>query len=255
MDSSDVYRDEARRNGVPEHAIDLALSLARPQIELGPSSEGGGILAGRYGGLPSLPPDSTWDGYLDFVASVDCAALPRDALDIPLPGDGHLLFFADRSDVDGAVLIGKGNSVVHVPAGTATVEKTPDRGGAFSTIDPHPLHARTVRCLPASADDAVLGDVETARLYMEYELEHQDRRREIDGIGLFLGGYAYSPQDPPITGSSPDDEKGGWVLLAQARLDMPDAPGFTACPFWIIQRDELAAMNFGAAGLVTLTYR
>jgi hypothetical protein len=53
-------------------------------------------VAGQYGGYPHLPPDVEWSGSEDFIASVDCAAIPVGELDIPLPEDGHLLFFADR---------------------------------------------------------------------------------------------------------------------------------------------------------------
>lgn len=36
-----------------------------------------------------------WDGEgpLNFVASIDCAKLPRGGLDLSLPADGTLLFF------------------------------------------------------------------------------------------------------------------------------------------------------------------
>ncbi|MES0834632.1 DUF1963 domain-containing protein [Nocardiopsis tropica] len=255
MDNPQTYRDAAREKGVPEHVIDHALRLTLPQTELTTSGADGGVPAGRYGGLPSLPAGVEWDGGLDLVATVDCAALPPDGFDLPLPRDGHLLFFADRTDPDGAVLIEDSRSVIHVPAGTPTTERAlPGGGGALPAPGPGPLYARTVRSFPTGADDAVHSDPETSRLYQEYRLGDYDRRRPVRGDSLILGGYAYSPQDPPIMGSSPEDEKGGWVLLAQTQLDMPGVSGTTACPFWIIQRDELGAGNFAAAALVTLTY-
>ncbi|PWV48645.1 uncharacterized protein DUF1963 [Nocardiopsis sp. L17-MgMaSL7] len=253
MHSPQTYREEARTKGVPEHAIDLALSLALPQAELTPSDKDGGVLVGRYGGLPSLPEGVEWDNGLDLVASVDCAALPQDACNLPLPRDGHLLFFADRTDPDGFALMHDSRSVIHVQAGTPTTERTLPENH-FPAFAPHPLYARTFPSLPMTADDAVLPHPEIRRLYDEYELEYLDQRLPQWDESLHLGGYAYSPQDPPIMGSSPEDEKGSWVLLAQAQFDMPDDPGFTACVFWIIQRDELAAGNFAAAGLVSISY-
>ncbi len=255
MNTSQAYRDEARGRGVPEHAIDLALGLARPQIELVPSAADGGVPAGRYGGLPCLPAGVEWDGGLDLVATVDCAALPADGGGLPLPRDGHLLFFADRTDPDGLALMEDSRSVVHVPAGAPTAER-PLPGGPYvlPALDPHPLYARSVPSMPMSVDDAVLSDPETARLYREHRLDEYDHRMPPWEGTLLLGGYAYSPQDPPIMDSSPQDEKGGWVLLAQAQLDMPEDPGFTACPFWIIRRDDLAAGDFAAAALVSLSY-
>ncbi|HUQ55244.1 DUF1963 domain-containing protein [Lentzea sp.] len=48
---------------------------------------------GQGGGLPRLPVGVGWPGTsLPFIASVDCAALPR-AEGLPLPEDGSLLFF------------------------------------------------------------------------------------------------------------------------------------------------------------------
>ncbi|WP_338036974.1 DUF1963 domain-containing protein [Nocardiopsis ganjiahuensis] len=253
MDSFQTYRDHARGNGVPEEAVDLALRLARPQIELSSSAEGGGVLAGRYGGLPSLPADIARKDHTDFIASVDCAALPPDALDLPLPRDGQLLFFATRTDADGAVPADRAGSVVHVPAGAATTEREPEEEGAPST-EPRPLYARAVWSLPMSGDDAVLADEEARRLYKEYELEHLDRRRPVWEVDLLLGGYSCSPHDPVPMGSSGDDGKGGWVLLAQGQFPVHEDPDFTACPFWIIRYDDLRAVDFGAAVLEMPTY-
>ncbi|MFE9244932.1 DUF1963 domain-containing protein [Nocardiopsis sp. NPDC006938] len=255
MHSHQTYRDAARAKGVPEHAIDLALSLALPQAELSPDHADTGVPVGRYGGLPALPEGVEWDSGLDLVATVDCAALPADACDLALPRDGHLLFFASRTDPDGFALLDDSRSVIHVPAGTPTTERpVPDDEEHFPALESRPLYARTFPCLPDTADDAVLPHPEVRRLFDEYRLQDHDQRLPQWDDTLHLGGYAYSPQDPPIMGSSPEDEKGGWALLAQAQLDMPDDPGFTACVFWIIQRDELAAGNFAAAGLVSISY-
>ncbi|WP_435828602.1 DUF1963 domain-containing protein [Nocardiopsis dassonvillei] len=141
MDSFEEYRDAARRSGVPEHAVDTGLRLARPQIGLGPADGGGGVLAGRYGGRPVLPPDVDWNGFPDLIASVDCAALPRDVLDFPLPQDGHLLFFANRCDLEGSA--GDG-AVVHVPSGAAAVERVPDEG------TPTPIRTPSTPGLPGA---------------------------------------------------------------------------------------------------------
>ncbi|NYJ32777.1 DUF1963 domain-containing protein [Nocardiopsis aegyptia] len=246
MDSFQAYRDAARKDGVPEHAIDLALRLARPQIEFSATSEGGGVLAGRYGGLPPLPPGAGDDDGADLIASVDCAALPQGGLDLPLPSDGNLLFFANNSDSD-EILEDIGR-VVYVPAAAVTAERTPDGDAEYT--DPRPLYARTVWSLPTAGDDAVVVDDEARRVYEEHELEDSDDREGFWKIDLLLGGYAYSPQDPPIMGASPDDERGGWVLLAQARYEMRDDSGFTGCPFWIIRRDDLAELDFDAARVV-----
>jgi hypothetical protein len=63
-----------------------------------------------------LPLDAPGPGF-PFIASLDCAALPREATDLPLPSDGHLLFFADPDEMDDE------GAVMYIPAGTAAEER------------------------------------------------------------------------------------------------------------------------------------
>src|SRR6185437_12684869 len=53
-------------------------------------------------------------------ATIDCAALPADATDLPLPADGRLLLFGfpDSDGNDSSM-----GEVVHVPAGAAVTER------------------------------------------------------------------------------------------------------------------------------------
>ncbi|MFE6385694.1 DUF1963 domain-containing protein [Nocardiopsis dassonvillei] len=244
MDSFEEYRDAARRSGVPEHAVDTGLRLARPQIGLGPADGGGGVLAGRYGGRPVLPPDVDWNGFPDLIASVDCAALPRGVLDFPLPQDGHLLFFANRRDPEGSA--GDG-AVVHVPSGAAAVERVPDEGAPHT--DPYPLYARTAWSMPTGADGAVVADGETERVYREHRLDQYDGLEHVRRSDLILGGYAYSPQDPPFVQTPADYERDGGerVLLAQASYEIFGAPGWTGYAVWVMYRHDLEAMDFTKA--------
>ncbi|WP_420159361.1 DUF1963 domain-containing protein [Nocardiopsis sp. CNT-189] len=255
MDDFETYREAARRAGVPEEAVDLARRLARPQIELTSVDEGGGVPVGRYGGLPRLPRGAEWDGYPDLVASIDCAALPQGALDFPLPRDGHLLFFADKREDSGSWGEEDPPSVVHVPAGSDAAERSPAGGGAVSE-EPRPLYARTVWSLPTDADDAVLADEEVRRVYTGHRLEeHGDGKKRVWEVDLLLGGYGYSPQDPPPTTPGPgEEEKGEWILLAQGQYPFRDDPDSTGCPFWTIQRADLEAMDFAKARLVMWSY-
>ncbi|MFJ2393780.1 DUF1963 domain-containing protein [Streptomyces sp. NPDC087843] len=95
--------------------------------------------AGRTGGLPSLPEGVEWpDGAGPFVLSVDCAALPRDCLDIELPADGALLFFTTfKYEPDDS-------AVLHVPAGVPTAERPLPEGlddHEAAAYEPRPLYA------------------------------------------------------------------------------------------------------------------
>ena len=72
----------------------------------------------QFGGDLALPVDAP-DPQFPLVASIDCAALPEDATDLPLPPDGHLLLFAFPDYQDHASM----GEVVYVPAGTAVEQR------------------------------------------------------------------------------------------------------------------------------------
>ncbi|MEU8131150.1 DUF1963 domain-containing protein [Micromonospora sp. NPDC049049] len=90
------------------------------------------LLVGQAGGLPQLPVGMPWptdpEGYpLPFVASFDCAALPRVER-LPLPSDGSLLVFlhheedydvCERSDEQ------QYGRLLYVRAGTETAAQLP----------------------------------------------------------------------------------------------------------------------------------
>lgn len=254
MDEFQAYRDAARADGVPEHIIDLGLSFARPRIELSAESEGGGNLAGTYGGHPRLPPDIDWDGYPHFFASLDCAALPQDVLDFPLPRDGELLFFADKHD-------GEDNSegrVIHVPAGTATVERffqyDEEEYDPSPYTEPHPIYARRFWDMPTSYDEVVIAaDPERSRLYREHDLDDYQQGHEVWRYDLTLGGHAFSPQDPPLPNTPPDEKGEEWLLLAQAQHQLGYFPEFTTVHFWFIRRSDLEEGDFANVEVETFS--
>jgi hypothetical protein len=143
---------------------------------------------GQLGGLPSLPAGMAWpvwdgEGPLNFVASIDCAKLPRDGLDLPLPQDGTLLFFyydpydpfddpfrwrtVGKWDPESLVA---GARVLHVPAGVAVAEREAPTGSCEYECVPltatqiptgpdwfHPEFRAACRNLPDS-DQAYLQD-------------------------------------------------------------------------------------------------
>ncbi|MGW3794343.1 DUF1963 domain-containing protein, partial [Micromonospora arida] len=97
-----------------------------------PAGQPADLLVGRAGGLPQLPVGTLWptdpEGYpLPFIASFDCAALPRVER-LPLPSDGSLLVFlhheedydvCERSDKQ------QYGRLLHVRAGTETTAQLP----------------------------------------------------------------------------------------------------------------------------------
>ncbi|MCR6484210.1 YwqG family protein [Amycolatopsis sp. OK19-0408] len=122
------WRDQLSTLAHDRLPTDLATAwtgLMRPGIRLTPAGEGPRVA--RLGGDPELPAEAEWptwpgEGPLNFVAALDCAALPREYLSIPLPAAGTLLFFyfdGDRRSVQAdsaAVEDAEGSRVLFVPA-------------------------------------------------------------------------------------------------------------------------------------------
>ncbi|HWO59742.1 MAG TPA: DUF1963 domain-containing protein, partial [Umezawaea sp.] len=80
----------AEHHGVPADVAQELAGLLRPCVLLVEHEDGSTPHpVARSGGLPSLPEDVEWpDGAGPFALTVDCAALPRDWLDIDLPSSG-----------------------------------------------------------------------------------------------------------------------------------------------------------------------
>ncbi|CAM5586366.1 DUF1963 domain-containing protein [Streptomyces canus] len=122
------FRDKALAQGIPAADVERWMDTARPCATL---AEGGaGPVVGRFGG-PLLLPVGMPHPFYPFVASVDLAALPADATDLPLPPDGRLLLFAYPEDFGDLTDMG---NVVYVPAGT-TVEERDKEGWAWFEND------------------------------------------------------------------------------------------------------------------------
>ncbi|MFI1421066.1 DUF1963 domain-containing protein [Streptomyces sp. NPDC020731] len=146
--------DLGRGTGVPAPLVEEILHRLRPSVRLCPDVPGqdeNAPPAARLGGLPRMPEDMAWpDGGEPHIATIDCAVLPRDVLDIELPEDGHLLVFADIVDADGSA------AVRYVPAGSETVERGPritnEDGYSWdvTVYEPAPLYAVVV---PSFDDD------------------------------------------------------------------------------------------------------
>ncbi|MFY0510965.1 hypothetical protein ACOMD4_11285 [Streptomyces anulatus] len=65
--------------------------------------------------------------YVPHMVTVGCAAIPTGVLDIEFPADGHVAVLAEVTDQDEGF-------VIHLPAGTETVERHP------SEVDPNTLN-------------------------------------------------------------------------------------------------------------------
>ncbi|MFD7030632.1 YwqG family protein [Streptomyces sp. NPDC059917] len=275
-----AFRDLAQQH-LPAEAAERWMELLRPGVRLEAAVGTGDAAIGRLGGLPLLPAGvewPTWEGHgpLSFVASVDCAALPADGLDIALPTDGTLLFFyfdGQLDDGDALVLADDPDSqagarVLHVPADADAAERpTPPGLSAYPVVRltarpamtaTEPWHPRTQR---AFAPQAAFGQAYDHPVCKEPFL---DAIWDFDGdVGHQIGGHAHAVQNPVEMevahaalgdGAAWDDprmpdEVERWVLLAQ--FDSEDAAdmmwGDCGALYWLIRPEDLAARRFDRA--------
>ncbi|MBB6120294.1 DUF1963 domain-containing protein [Nocardiopsis algeriensis] len=124
MTPSEIFRSHAREYGVSDDAVTRILWNVQPAVHIdsqdpehvGPDAH----VVGYIGGLPTMPEDVPWEEGKQFVASLDLAAVPRQAMDDRVPREGHLLLFADTEyfyPEDGPL------SAVHVPPGVPMAER------------------------------------------------------------------------------------------------------------------------------------
>lgn len=267
LDKLGRFREKALAEGIPRDDVERWIGTARPCARL--DGAGDGPVVGRLGG-PVMLPAGAPDPWCRLAATIDLAALPAHATDLPLPPDGHLLLFADPdTDSIGHRTLG---SALHIPAGAPVEERQVD-------VDPEPddrlygvdfpegrLRLRTDVSLPCHAEVYAPGPPPSTEPLVE-----EDRAWELldvgmdvrDGIvhpGLQLGGYAedeYGEYDPAVSagheaaraearGELPKGEPGtrpeDWVCLAQwwhglEGLEM-------ALYSWSIARQDLAAGRF-----------
>lgn len=280
------------RTLLPADLAERWISLCRPAARLVATPEPGAedVVVGRLGGLPELPEGMAWPvweehGPLSFIASVDCAALPKGALDIALPADGTLSFFyfdGQIDDGDSLVWPGEpetwaGARVVHVPAGVAVAERAwpvvDDEDVEFEPYPAVPLTARVKWTAPDSWHpdfvaalhrDGVVKDHNRHPAEAEAFVEALwDLERDADHL---IGGHANPVQNPveyeiahgflnrdggDIAWSDPrvEEEAGRWTLLAQIDTD-DDADmmwGDCGALYWLIRPEDLAAGRFDQA--------
>ncbi|MEU8709636.1 DUF1963 domain-containing protein [Streptomyces sp. NPDC048565] len=241
------------------------MATARPCATLTPHADG--PVVGRFGGAPLLPA-----GFLDLpqrthlIASLDLAALPEDATNLPLPPDGLLHLFA-RSYDDG---LEAGGEAVYVPAGTAVAERSLDHGyhpqDAWAHLDRDPQEGVELRLhhdVSLPDNESLLDPAEYphanelrnawAQVRNEDHPPHSGPRLQIDGFPTDAYGEtdlltasawlaartAGKPLGKPANpGETPRPED--WALLTQ----WYGAPYIGGDVYWTITRQNLTARRF-----------
>jgi hypothetical protein len=267
-DRSAPFREEATARGIPADDIERWLATARPCATLTP--DGDGPVVGRFGG-PLLLPAEAPDPAQPFVASIDFAALPAGATDLPLPPDGHLLLFAHPET--GHETTG---SAVYVPAGSAVVERDKhawnssereDNAAMFEEFPQGPLRVTVNVSLPYHEAVEVPGNPLGAPFPGHPRAEElvevwETTRESIASDGtLQIGGYADQEAiyTDPVADAVPwavkaaakqgwdgqvSDDVSDWVLLADWRAGWDVTGWESAAVHWVIQREDLAARRF-----------
>ncbi|MFE6390069.1 DUF1963 domain-containing protein [Nocardiopsis dassonvillei] len=254
----DRFREQALDKGVPAADVDRWLGLARPKLRT--ARDGGGPVVGRLGTPLMLPPDAptpgtVWDGDPDnrddhqLIATLDLAAIPPEATDIPLPPDGHLLLFANV-ELDEFVIPG---GAAYVPAGTPVEEREsspsyePYEYDSPEDLDEELRRTGDLRLVPGvglpscPVEDETLAQHPHAETLQEVWSEQTDEGGEwqIGGYAADFDGYgdparASAFPDEGEQWSSPED----WVLLAQW-VGVP-----MGILYWTITREDLKARRF-----------
>ncbi|GHH28192.1 DUF1963 domain-containing protein [Lentzea cavernae] len=243
MNRYEQFRRAAVDRGLPEDEVDKFADQLRFAVWLGTGSPDDEVV-GQSGGLPRLPVGTEWPGTgngspLPFVASVDCALLPR-AEGLPLPEDGSLLFFLNHDDdmeAEAPLEEPDHARVVHVPAGTETEEASPPEGHATRTffhenipflIPEHRLSAWVRPVLPDWLEEQDAEFASDAVKQLLDDLKHVEELLNLvdelwpdpnRGAALRLGGYCreIGGQDPPYT------QMASAALSATVDPDLPRA--------------------------------
>ncbi|MEV7076202.1 DUF1963 domain-containing protein [Streptomyces sp. NPDC093990] len=242
---------EAEKYGVPGPVAQELLAGSRPCLHLvpfpglTPAQRQQARPAARTGGLPSLPDGVDWpDGRDPLVLTVDCAALPHEALDIELPPDGRLLFFSSiEYEPESSV-------VLHVPADAATAQRSaayeldgePEQVKVYEPDDLYPVPGLTVSpdWRDAPATSAFL-DRGTDRDDVLDDFEGAVRRAAAGGasygVAVQLGGFSSPWQSPP--------DEDDLVLLAQIHGQSIDLDVYTQT-LVVGTREDIAARRYQA---------
>jgi Domain of unknown function (DUF1963) len=247
------FRSETAARGLPPDTVEYWIRTARPAVYL---AEGGeGPLAAQFGGDPMLPDDAP-EPYGDFVAAVDCALLPPNATDLPLPPGGQLLFFAVAEVMGHGVQPGR---VVYVPADMPTTRRLGETG-ARQAYESRQLRTLWHQMSWPNGPDGYHDDGK--RLEGNYMLLDQLAAAWSHVVGwrpgwtLQIGGHPnfmnWDPVEVACDETPGGDDSGGsgagdgsdWVLLASWECGEDVSELDHGLVHWVIRRRDLAALRF-----------
>lgn len=240
-----------QRHGVPGPVGQELLAESRPCLhlvpiqDLAPDQQRAARPAARTGGLPCLPDGVDWpDGRDPLILTVDCAALPREALDIELPQDGYLLFFVTIEYEP------ESSAVLHVPAGVRTTQRS-----ATYEFDGEPEQVKVYQpdvlyAVPGLTVSPDWRDSPATSAFLDLDGDRDDTLDDFEdavrkeaaggashGVAVQLGGHSSPWQSPP--------DEGDLVLLAQIHGQSIDRHVYTQTLI-VGTREDIAARRFNA---------
>ncbi|AYC36056.1 hypothetical protein DWG14_00264 [Streptomyces griseorubiginosus] len=241
----------AEKHGVPEPVAQELLAHSRPCLhlvhfqDLTPAQQQGARPAARTGGLPCLPEGVDWpEGRKPLVLTVDCGALPREALDIELPSDGSLLFFTSiEYEPESSV-------VLHVPADASTTQRS-----AVYELDGRPEQVRlyepdVLYSVPGLTVSPEWRDAPATSAFLDSGIDRDDILDDFEdavrraaaggasyGVAVQLGGFSSPWQSAP--------DEGDLVLLAQIHGQSIDLDVYTQTLI-VGTRQDIAARRYEA---------
>ncbi|MFD4636943.1 DUF1963 domain-containing protein [Lentzea sp. NPDC058436] len=238
-------RAEARSRGLSDAEVERGMALVRP---CGVHREDG-VVVGRFGG-PIMVPADAGERLFPLVATINCAAVPSESLDIALPSDGQLLFFGYPEE-DGL------GEVLYVPEGVAVEERQLDESILSEPYfdEVHEDYQRGDLKIVPRLSLPFFGETEALAEICAADWDDSGRTFLLGGYGTDCNGEL--PTDYAANAALDDNETqqgraadaDDWVLLAEITVDHPASGG--ADMFWAIRREDLASQRFERAGFVT----
>jgi uncharacterized protein DUF1963 len=249
------------RERLPPDVAEKWIKLLRPAARLR-YARPGEAMVGEIGGQPSLPESAVWPeweghGPLAYVGSIDCGALARIQLDIPIPPSGRLaFFFIDYSPnslvtyQDPQSLVGA--RIIYIPPGVrVTLRSTPPGITAYTHVNlhaecvatypnfEHPVLIRAFRA-PNEGRQEFLAHPVNDEAFIEalWDLEPGPRHQ--------LGGYA-TPIQGPVEYEVAIAARGGKADRSDPRLEHE---ALDWKPLLQVDSDAVAGMLWGDVGML-----
>ena len=280
MQISESPLAEAGRRYFSPADAETWIKLLRPGFHLRALADGEEPV-GYLGGTPRLPADVEWPvweghGPLDFIAAFDCARVPTEQLDIPLPESGTLLFFyfdglgmssVAYTDPDSVF---NGTRVLYLPADAElTARESPEGTSPFPRLD---LGGELIATAPDNENAALIaayGDPNDPVGYTDYPTTDPDGTGFWDEVSAFrrdhwphhrVGGYslpvqgAVEPEGATAFHPGKEEEAAAarkelatdLVLLIQIDSDSRSGMAWADAGrlYWMIRREDLSARRF-----------